>query len=119
MRPVLIVDDLATEREKLGTILRDAGCQVLMASGGDEAFELAKQHKPSIIFMDIIMPRVDGYATCRRLTQDPETKSIPVVFVSTKHQRADHVWAKMQGGRELIAKPYSDSEVIDALKYAA
>jgi twitching motility two-component system response regulator PilH len=119
MKQVLIVDDLATEREKISGILRDAGCNVTVATNGQEALELAKSTRPSIIFMDIIMPQMDGYQACRKLMQDADTKMIPVVFVSTKAQRADHVWAKMQGGRDLIAKPYEESSVLDALKYAA
>lgn len=119
MKQVLVVDDLATEREKISGILRDAGCEVSVATNGAEAFTMAKSIRPSLIFMDIIMPQMDGYAACRKLMQDAETKSIPVVFVSTKSQRADHVWAKMQGGRDLIGKPYQENDVIDALKYAA
>lgn len=119
MKQVLVVDDLATEREKISGILRDAGCEVSVATNGAEALTMAKTIRPSLIFMDIIMPQMDGYAACRKLMQDAETKSIPVVFVSTKSQRADHVWAKMQGGRDLIGKPYQENDVIDALKYAA
>jgi twitching motility two-component system response regulator PilH len=118
-KQILVVDDLATEREKISGILRDAGCSVTTAANGAEALEMAKAKKPNLIFMDIIMPQMDGYAACRKLMQDAETKTIPVVFVSTKNQRADHVWAKMQGGRDLIGKPYEENDVLDALKYAA
>jgi twitching motility two-component system response regulator PilH len=119
LKQILVVDDLATEREKISGILKDAGFNVSVAVNGEEAITMAKALRPSLIFMDIIMPLMDGYATCRKLMQDPDTKAIPVVFVSTKNQRADFVWAKMQGGRDLIAKPYQENDVLDALKYAA
>lgn len=59
---------------------------------------------------------MDGFEACRRLADDPRTRSIPVVFVSTKAQRADQVWARMQGGRELIGKPYTADTVLAALE---
>jgi twitching motility two-component system response regulator PilH len=119
MNTVMVVDDASADRERLAGILRDAGCLVSVASTGEEALKKAKAEKPSIIFMDIVMPDMDGYATCRKLAADPDTKAIPIVFVSTKNQRADQVWARMQGGKELITKPYSETQVTDALKYAA
>lgn len=119
MNTALVVDDLATERQRMSAILTDAGWRVSTAAGGVQAIEKARAERPAIIFLDIVMPDMDGYQTCRRLAGDPLTRAIPVVFVSTKCQRADQVWARMQGGRALIGKPYSDAQVLDALKYAA
>lgn len=119
MNTALVVDDLATERERMSKILADAGWHVSTAVGGAEALEKARAERPAIIFLDIVMPDMDGYQTCRKLAGDPLTRAIPVVFVSTKCQRADQVWARMQGGKALIGKPYSDLQVLDALKFAA
>ena len=119
MNQILVVDDSATERENLSNILRDAGFLVTTANNGADAVEKAKRDKPSLIFMDIVMPDVDGYKACRLLAESPETRGIPVVFVSTKNQRADQVWARMQGGKDLIAKPYQAEQIVDALKHAA
>jgi twitching motility two-component system response regulator PilH len=119
MHHALVVDDLAAEREKLTGILRSAGWLVVTAASGEEAVDLALRARPSIIFMDIMMPNMDGYQACRKILSAPDLKSIPVVFVSTKSQRADHVWARMQGGKELISKPYTEVQVLDALKHAA
>ena len=80
--------------------------------------EKAKADKPSIIFMDIVMPQIDGYGATRMLAEDPATKGIPVIFVSTKNSKADQVWAKMQGGKALIGKPASSNDIVDALKFA-
>ena len=117
-RTALVVDDQASARARMTTILTDAGWRVSTAGNAAEALEKARTERPSIIFLDIVMPDMDGYQTCRKLAVDPLTRSIPVVFVSTKCQRADQVWARMQGGKALIGKPFSDAQVLDALRFA-
>jgi twitching motility two-component system response regulator PilH len=92
---------------------------VITANNGKEALEKAKTEKPDLIFLDIIMPDMDGYATCRALINDPETKNIPVIFVTSKGQKADRVWAQMQGGKDLVAKPYSPDQTVEQLKKTA
>jgi twitching motility two-component system response regulator PilH len=119
IKKVLVCDDSGTDRAKLERIVAGAGCVVISASGGAEAVQKAKSEKPDLIFLDIIMPDVDGYATCRALQNDPDTKSIPVVFVTSKGQKADRVWAQMQGGRDLVAKPYSDAEIVQQISRTA
>lgn len=115
----LVVDDQATARQRMSSILADAGWRVSTAGSAAEALDKARTERPAIIFMDIVMPGMDGYQACRKLAVDPATRAIPVVFVSTKCQRADQVWARMQGGKALIGKPYSDAQVLDALRFAA
>lgn len=113
----LVVDDQATARERMTTILADAGWRVSTAGSAAEALEKARAERPSIIFMDIVMPGMDGYQACRRLAEDPMTRGIPVVFVSTKNQRADQVWARMQGGRALLPKPLTPAQLLSALQH--
>jgi twitching motility two-component system response regulator PilH len=119
MKKVLVCDDSSTDRANLERIVTGAGYVVITASGGAEAVKKAKAEKPDLIFLDIIMPEVDGYATCRALQNDPTTKSIPIVFVTSKGQKADRVWAQMQGGRDLVAKPYSSEEIVNQLRKTA
>ena len=88
----LVVDDSATDLINMKSILTDAGCIVITASDGAEAITKAKTEKPSIIFLDVIMPGIDGYDACRALSEDPETKAIPVVFVTSKGQKVDKAW---------------------------
>ncbi|EXJ14498.1 response regulator [Imhoffiella purpurea] len=112
----LVVDDSATDLINIKGILSDAGCIVLTASDGKEAIEKAKAEKPSIIFLDIIMPGMDGYEACRLLSEDPLTKGIPVVFVTSKGQKVDKVWGQMQGAKGHVVKPIDPEQVIDQLK---
>jgi twitching motility two-component system response regulator PilH len=115
----LVVDDAAVDRDRVAAILHSAGWHVELAGSGPEALEMARVRAPDIIFMDIVMPGMDGFEACRRLAEDPTTRAIPIVFVSTKSQRADHLWARMQGGRELIGKPFSAEQLLGALRHAA
>jgi twitching motility two-component system response regulator PilH len=114
----LVVDDAAVDRDRIVEILQSAGWRVDTAGSGREAIELARSRPPDIIFMDIVMPGMDGFEACRRLAEDPRTRAIPIVFVSTKSQRADHLWARMQGGRELIGKPFTAQQLLSSLRHA-
>lgn len=115
-KKVLVVDDSPVDQENIKSALSDAGCIVITASNGTEAIAKAKAEKPAIIFLDIIMPEMDGFETCRTLSQDPQTKDIPVVFVSSKNQKADKVWGQLQGAKGHLAKPFTSEQLIDQLK---
>jgi len=116
LRKVLVVDDSPTELANIKSIVTEAGGVVITATNGKEAVEKAKTEKPDLIFMDIIMPDMDGYAACRLLSNESVTKDIPVVFVTSKSQKADRLWAQMQGGKAFITKPYTADAIIDQLK---
>ncbi|MGQ0658620.1 MAG: response regulator [Chromatiales bacterium] len=113
---VLIVDDSSTDLTNLALILSNEGCTVITASTGREALSKAQSEKPDMIFMDIVMDDMDGFEAVRRLMADVATKTIPVVFVSSRGQRADRVWAIMQGAKELISKPYEPHQILDQLR---
>ncbi len=116
MKKVLIVDDSPAELANLRSIVESLGLFSIVATSGAEAVAKAISEKPSLILMDIVMPEVDGYEACRRLQADPATKGIPVVFVSSKNQKADQMWAKMQGGKALVGKPYTADQITETLK---
>lgn len=116
VRKVLVVDDSPADLANIKDIVAEAGCIVITATNGKEAIEKAKSERPDIIFMDIIMPDMDGYAACRSLNAEATTKAIPVVFVTSKNQKADRLWAQMQGGKAFVTKPYSPDAIIDQLK---
>lgn len=115
-KKALVVDDSAVDLAYVKNILSDAGCLVVTASTGKEAIAKAKVEKPNIIFLDIVMPDMDGYEACRLLAEDPGTKGIPVVFVTSKGQKADKVWGQMQGAKGHLVKPATPEQVIDQLK---
>ena len=119
IKKILVCDDSAPDRQNLERIISATGCVVIACTGGKEALAKAKAEKPDLIFLDIVMPDMDGYATCRALQNDADTKSIPVVFVSSKGQKADKVWAQMQGGKDLVSKPYSSEEIVEQIKKSA
>ena len=110
-KKVLVVDDTAAHLQQLKEIVSDAGYQVITATSGKEAVEKTRAEKPGMVFLDIVMDDLDGYGACREITRNEETSDIPVVFVSTKNQRADHIWAEKQGAKMLLTKPV-DSETI-------
>ena len=89
---------------------------MVTATTGAEAIAMAKAEKPQLIFLDILMPDMDGFEACRKLGSDGATKDIPVVFVTSKGQKADRMWAQMQGGRDLVAKPFTPDQIIEQLK---
>lgn len=116
IRTILIVDDAQTDLLHLKGIVDTSGYKVISASSGSEAIKKAKTDRPDLIFMDIIMEGVNGYDACRAIKEDPETTAIPVVFVSIKKQKADHLWAKRQGGLALIGKPYTKEDILQQIK---
>ncbi len=118
-KKVMVVDDSIAELANIKAILQDAGYLVVTASSGKESVEKAKAEQPSIIFLDIVMPEMDGYEACRTLSQDPATKNIPIVLVTSKAQKADRIWGQLQGAKGHVCKPYTADQIIDQLKVAA
>ena len=115
MIKVLVVDDTAAHLQQMKEIVSDAGYQVITATSGREAVEKTRSEKPNMVFLDIVMDDLDGYGACREITRDEKTREIPVVFVSTKNQRADKIWAEKQGAKALISKPVDSAEIIKNL----
>jgi twitching motility two-component system response regulator PilH len=114
-KKVLVCDDSMTDLTNIKNIVEAAGCLTIAVSNGVEALSKAKSEHPDMIFLDIIMPDMDGFETCRNLRDDPATKDIPVIFVTSKHQKADRVWAQMQGAKDFISKPYTAEQITEKL----
>jgi twitching motility two-component system response regulator PilH len=113
---ILIVDDADTDRELLSRVVGALGHRVLLASEGKDAIAQAKQHKPALIFLDVVMPVMDGFATCRALTKDADTASIPVVLVTSKSNDSDVFWGRKQGAADHISKPWDRAAVEDVIR---
>ena len=82
------------------------------AADGDEAIRKARELRPDLILMDIVMPGVNGYQATRQLANDPETRSIPVIMVSSKSQESDRVWGLRQGAVDYLVKPVSAEQLV-------
>lgn len=115
-KKILIVDDSPADLTNLKEAVSDSGAQIISATNGQEAVEKAKSEIPDLIFMDIVMDGLDGYGACREITRGEATKNIPVIFVSSKNQRADKMWAEKQGCKGMITKPYSKEDVEREIK---
>lgn len=116
IRKVLVVDDSATDLKNLEQIVSAAGYQVITAVSGKEAVAKAKSEHPDAVMMDVIMSEMNGFQACRTITNDPDTKGIPVILVSSKGEKTDKVWSAEQGARAHITKPYTREQIINELK---
>ena len=116
MPTILIVDDVQTDRELIGRVVTSAGHQTAYASDGNEAIAKAKELHPALIFMDVVMPNLNGFNACRLLKQDPSLKAIPVVLVTSKGTESDVFWGKKQGADDHLAKPFTPDSLLAILK---
>ena len=115
-RNILVVDDNTVDRSRMEKLMTDAGYLVTGAVNGAQAMDMAKRLKPDLILMDVNMPEMDGFAATRSLRNDPETKEIPVILVTAKDQKADKAWGQMLGAKGYITKPYTDEQVLGAVR---
>ena len=112
MPRILIVDDSPTESFKISGVLKRHGHEVLAAESGEQALQVARDLKPDLILMDIVMPGLNGFQATRQLTRDPATSAIPVVMLTAKSQEADRIWGERQGARGYLVKPVDDSVLV-------
>lgn len=112
MALIMIVDDSPTEVHIMKTALEKHGYQTMSAADGSECLSLAREVRPDLIFMDVVMPGVNGYQATRTLTRDPQTRSIPVIMITTKAQETDRIWGMRQGAVDYLVKPVGESALI-------
>lgn len=115
---ILIIDDSPTEVHVMQTALQRHGYRTVVAADGEEGVRLARQVRPDLIFMDIVMPGVNGYQATRTLTNDPDTRSIPIVMVTSKGQETDRIWGLRQGAIDYLVKPISGNQLIEKAQAA-
>jgi twitching motility two-component system response regulator PilH len=114
-KKILVVEDTLVDRQRLCGILVNAhvDVEISLALNGKEGLEMARSEHPDLIFMDILMPEMDGFSACRKITTSADTKDIPVVIVSIKNEPVDKVWATLQGAVAMIGKPYTDAQILE------
>ncbi|MBZ0071400.1 MAG: twitching motility response regulator PilG [Gammaproteobacteria bacterium] len=113
---VMVIDDSKTIRRTAETLLKKAGCEVITATDGFEALAKIADHKPDIIFVDIMMPRLDGYQTCALIKHNQSFKSTPVVMLSSKDGLFDRARGRIVGSEEYLTKPFAKEELLGAIK---
>ncbi len=116
MAHILIVDDSPTDAYLVKNILEGEGYQTTEASNGEEGIQKAKEIKPSLIIMDVVMPGLNGFQATRKITKAPDTSTIPVIIVSSKNMESDRAWGLMQGAKEFLVKPVKQEELLDTVK---
>ena len=109
---ILIVDDSPTEVHVMQRALEKHGYQTAVAGDGAEGVRLAREIHPDLIFMDIVMPGMNGYQATRTLTNDPSTSAIPIVMVTPKGQETDKIWGLRQGAIDYMVKPVSSADLV-------
>jgi len=112
---VMVIDDSKTIRRSAETLLKKVGCEVVTAVDGFEALAKITVHKPDIIFVDIMMPRLDGYQTCALIKNNQNFKSTPVIMLSSKDSIFDRARGRIVGSEKYLTKPFSKEDLISAI----
>ncbi len=114
---VLVIDDSKTIRRTAETLLSKEGCEVLTAVDGFEALSKIADHKPDIIFVDIMMPRLDGYQTCALIKNNHTFSHTPVIMLSSKDGLFDRARGRIVGSEQYLTKPFTKDELVDAIQH--
>jgi twitching motility two-component system response regulator PilG len=112
---VLVIDDSNTIRRSAEMFLRQAGFHVILAEDGFDALAKISDHQPRVIFVDIMMPRLDGYQTCALIKQNPQLKSTPVIMLSSKDGVFDRARGRLAGSDRYLTKPFTKEGLIQAV----
>ena len=112
---VLVIDDSNTIRRSAEMFLRQAGFEVILAEDGFDALAKISDHHPRVIFVDIMMPRLDGYQTCALIKQNANLKSTPVIMLSSKDGVFDRARGRLAGSDRYLTKPFTKEALIDAV----
>ena len=113
---VLVIDDSKTIRRTAETLLTKEGCEVVTAVDGFEALAKIADHKPDIIFVDIMMPRLDGYQTCALIKHNASFKQTPVIMLSSKDGLFDRARGRIVGSEQYLTKPFTRDELLGAIQ---
>ena len=112
---ILVVDDSKTIRRTAETLLTKEGCQVFTAIDGFDALSKIADHQPDLIFVDIMMPRLDGYETCSLIKHNKTFKDTPVIMLSSKDGLFDRARGRIVGSEQYLTKPFTKDELLGAI----
>ena len=112
---VMVIDDSNTIRRSAEIFLMQAGCQVILAENGFDALAKIADHQPDLIFVDIMMPRLDGYQTCALIKKNSRFHAMPVIMLSSKDGLFDRARGRMVGSDEYLTKPFTKESLLRAV----
>lgn len=112
---ILVIDDSKTIRRTAETLLSKEGCQVFTAIDGFDALSKIADHQPDVIFVDIMMPRLDGYETCSLIKHNKVFKKTPVIMLSSKDGLFDRARGRIVGSEQYLTKPFTKDELLGAI----
>ena len=113
---VMVIDDSKTIRRTAEMLLKKEGCEVVTASDGFEALSKITDQRPDIIFVDIMMPRLDGYQTCALIKNNQMYRRTPVIMLSSKDGLFDKARGRIVGSEQYLTKPFTKEELLDAIE---
>lgn len=113
---IMVIDDSKTIRRTAETLLKNEGFEVIVATDGFEALSMIADHRPSLIFLDIMMPRLDGYQTCALIKHHKVFRHTPVVMLSSKDGLFDRARGRVVGSDHYITKPFTREELLAAIE---
>jgi len=116
---IMVIDDSKTIRRTAETLLKKAGCEVLTATDGFEALAMVADNHPDVIFVDIMMPRLDGYQTCALIKHNAAFRHTPVIMLSSKDGLFDRARGRIVGSEQYLTKPFTREELLSAVKQYA
>ena len=116
---VMVIDDSNTIRRSAEIFLKNAGCEVILAEDGFDALSKIADLHPHVIFIDIMMPRLDGYQTCSLIKRNDRFKTTPVIMLSSKDGLFDRARGRMAGSDEYLTKPFTQDTLVAAVKQYA
>jgi DNA-binding response OmpR family regulator len=115
-KKILIADDNENIRDALTYLLEDEGYDLLLAKDGADTLRKVRERRPDILFLDIMMPEMNGYDVCRTIKNDPQLKSTYIIMLTAKGQVAEQERGKEVGADEYIVKPFSPMEILAKVK---
>ena len=113
---VMVIDDSNTIRRSAEIFLNQAGCQVILAQDGFDALSKITDHEPDVVFVDIMMPRLDGYQTCSLIKRNAKYRTTPVIMLSSKDGLFDRARGRMVGSDEYLTKPFTKDTLLSAVR---
>ena len=116
MATILIADDTASEAALMANVVQQLGHVAQTVADGEACINTARSLKPALILLDVVMPKMDGFNTCRKIKKDPELAGTPIIIVTSKNQDSDKFWAERQGANRFISKPFTADSLAEAIR---